>query len=104
MAAMRGLALTVAASFVLLRQPPPASRLPIFGYQVVRTYPHDPTAFTQGLQYIDGFFYEGTGLNGRSSIRKVKVETGEVVQRRDVPKDYFGEGITVWKTDLIELT
>jgi glutamine cyclotransferase len=48
--------------------------------------------------------YEGTGLNGRSSIRKVKLETGEVLQKRDVPAQHFGEGITVWKTDLIELT
>src|SRR5438874_3143235 len=82
----------------------PGSNLPMYGYQVVRSYPHDPNAFTQGLQYVDGFFYEGTGLNGRSSIRKVKLETGEVLQRRDVPKEHFGEGITVWQSDLIELT
>jgi glutaminyl-peptide cyclotransferase len=56
------------------------------------------------LQYVDGFFYEGTGLNGSSSIRKVKLETGEVLQRRDLARAYFGEGITVWKTDLIQLT
>jgi glutaminyl-peptide cyclotransferase len=80
------------------------SKLPVYGYRLVRTFPHDPKAFTQGLQYVDGFFYEGTGLNGSSSIRKVKVETGEVVQRRDIARAYFGEGITVWKTDLIQLT
>jgi len=78
--------------------------LPVAGYQVVRVYPHDPNAFTQGLQFVDGMLYEGTGLNGRSSIRKVKLETGEVLQKRDVPAQHFGEGITVWKTDLIELT
>jgi glutamine cyclotransferase len=77
---------------------------PVYGYRIVRTYPHDRTAFTQGLQYVDGFLYEGTGLNGRSSIRKVKLETGEVVQSRPVPAEYFGEGITVWKDRLIELT
>ena len=77
---------------------------PVYGYRVVRSYPHDPKAFTQGLQYVDGFLYEGTGLNGRSSIRKVTLETGEVVQRRDVARAYFGEGITVWNTDLIQLT
>jgi glutaminyl-peptide cyclotransferase len=82
----------------------PSSNLPVYGYQVVRSYPHDPNAFTQGLQYLDGFLYEGTGLNGRSSIRKVRLETGEVVQRRDVSSQHFGEGITIWKTDLIELT
>jgi glutaminyl-peptide cyclotransferase len=80
------------------------SSLPQYTYHVVRAYPHDPNAFTQGLQYVDGVLYEGTGLNGRSSIRKVKIETGEVLQRRDVPAQHFGEGITLWKTDLIELT
>src|SRR5262249_51842416 len=78
--------------------------LPRFGYEVVRAYPHDPDAFTQGIQFVDGVFYEGTGLNGRSSIRKVKVETGEVLQKRDVPPEHFGEGITVFHNDLIELT
>jgi glutaminyl-peptide cyclotransferase len=78
--------------------------LPLYGYQIQHVYPHDPNAFTQGLQFADGFLYEGTGLNGRSSIRKVKLETGEVVQKRDVPANYFGEGITIWNSDLIELT
>lgn len=81
-----------------------APTIPVFGYQVEHVYPHDPDAFTQGLQYLDGVFYEGTGLNGRSSIRKVKIETGEVLQKRDVPQEHFGEGITVWKSQLIELT
>jgi len=56
------------------------------------------------LFYLDGFLYEGTGLAGRSSIRKVKLETGEIVQKRDVPEPYFGEGIIHWKDRLIELT
>ena len=94
----------VAALMTLAPQVPNGTNLPVFGYQIVRAYPHDPTAFTQGLQYVDGIFYEGTGLNGRSSIRKVKLETGEVIEKRDVPAQYFGEGITVWKSDLIELT
>jgi glutaminyl-peptide cyclotransferase len=89
---------------LMLASQRPSERLPVYGYRVVRTYPHDPKAFTQGLQYVDGFLYEGTGLNGSSSIRKVKLETGEVVQRRDLARAYFGEGITVWKTDLIQLT
>jgi glutamine cyclotransferase len=79
-------------------------RAPRSSYTVVRVYPHDRSAFTQGLEYVGGFFYEGTGLNGQSSIRKVKLETGEVVQRHDVPAEYFGEGITIWKSNLIELT
>jgi glutaminyl-peptide cyclotransferase len=87
-------------SAILVSQP----LLPVHGYQVVRAYPHDRDAFTQGLQYVDGFLYEGTGLNGRSSIRKVRLETGEVVQKRDLDKAHFGEGIVIWKTDLIQLT
>jgi glutaminyl-peptide cyclotransferase len=82
----------------------PSSHLPVFTYRVVRVYPHDPDAFTQGLQYVDGVLYEGTGLNGRSSIRKVALETGKVLQRRSLPVEHFGEGITVWKDDLVELT
>src|SRR5262245_26722642 len=96
--------MAAAATLMLVPQIPNGTNLPVFGYQVVKSYPHDSTAFTQGLQYADGIFYEGTGLNGRSSIRKVKVETGEVIAKRDVPSQYFGEGITVWKNDLLELT
>jgi glutaminyl-peptide cyclotransferase len=86
------------------RQMPELANLPVFGYTVVHAYPHDRDAFTQGLQYVDGALYEGTGLNGRSSIRKVKLETGEVLQRRDVAQQYFGEGIAVWKSELFQLT
>jgi glutamine cyclotransferase len=88
----------------LLAQLPAGGGLPLYSYRVVNAYPHDPRAFTQGLQYLDGFLYEGTGLNGRSSIRKVALETGKVLQQRDVSGEFFGEGITVWKNDLIELT
>jgi len=88
----------------LARQQPPAAAMPMQGYQVVRVYPHDPNAFTQGLQYVNGVLYEGTGLNGRSSIRRVELETGKVLQRREVPPTHFGEGITVFNSDLFELT
>jgi hypothetical protein len=81
-----------------------AGGIPEYGYEVVRTYPHDPGAFTQGLFYLNGFLYEGTGLPGESSIRKVRLETGEVLQKRDVPDPYFGEGIIAWKDRLLELT
>src|SRR5437773_720005 len=100
---MRLIAMAVAA-VVLAGQTPATDTLPMYGYQVVHVYPHDSNAFTQGLQYLDGILYEGTGLNGRSSVRKVKLETGEVLEKHDVPAQHFGEGITVWKTDLIELT
>jgi glutamine cyclotransferase len=83
---------------------PVAGALPAYGYTVVNSYPHDRDAYTQGLQYLDGFLYEGTGLNGRSSIRKVRLETGEVVQRRDLPAQYFGEGITLRGTEFFQLT
>ena len=81
-----------------------AGGVPVYGYEVVHTYPHDPGAFTQGLFYLNGFLYEGTGLPGESSIRKVRLETGEVLQKRDVPDPYFGEGIIAWKDRLLELT
>ena len=80
------------------------SGTPVYGYSVVRSYPHDRQAFTQGLVYLDGVLYEGTGLHGRSGIRKVKLETGEVLQMRPLESQYFGEGIAVWKDSLIQLT
>lgn len=79
-------------------------RAPVYGYRVVRSYPHDRNAFTQGLLYKDGFLYEGTGLNGRSGIRKVKLETGEVLQTKALAPEYFGEGIADWKGSLVQLT
>jgi glutamine cyclotransferase len=81
-----------------------AGGVPEYGYEIVHTYPHDPSAYTQGLFYLNGMLYEGTGLNGRSSIRKVKLETGDVLQKRDVPEQYFGEGIINWKDRLVEIT
>lgn len=82
----------------------PAGSVPVFGYSVVRSYPHDRDAFTQGLQFEDGVFYEGTGLNGRSSIRRVKLETGEVLQKRDLGAQHFGEGIALFKGEIFQLT
>lgn len=76
----------------------------MYRYQVVRSYPHDRQAFTQGLVYLDGFLYEGTGLNGQSAIRKVRLETGEVLQQRRIDDRYFGEGIAVWGKTLVQLT
>jgi glutamine cyclotransferase len=83
---------------------PPAQAVPVIPYDVVRSYPHDPEAFTQGLIYRDGFLYESTGLNGRSSLRKVRLETGEVVQRTAVDTRYFAEGLTDWGNRLVQLT
>ena len=75
-----------------------------YGYEIVHTFPHDPGAFTQGLIFLDGVLFESTGLNGKSSLRKVKLETGEVLQRRDVEEKYFAEGLTEWRGTLIQLT
>jgi glutamine cyclotransferase len=63
---------------------------------VVNEYPHDPQAFTQGLVFEDGYLYEGTGLYGFSSLRRVELETGEVLEMVGLPSDYFGEGITIY--------
>jgi glutaminyl-peptide cyclotransferase len=81
-----------------------AGNTPEYGYEIVKTYPHDRLAYTQGLFYLDGVMYESTGLEGQSSIRKVKFETGEVLQRREIPEQYFGEGIINWKDRLLEIT
>ena len=96
--------MSAVAAMFLTGQAPPTGTVPLYTYRIVRTYPHDPNAFTQGLQFLDGVLYEGTGLNGRSSIRKVQLETGKVLQERAISPEYFGEGITVWKNDLLELT
>ena len=69
--------------------------LPVYGYEIVKTYPHDPKAFTQGLFFHDGFLYESTGQEGRSSLRKVELETGKVLQKFDLPREDFGEGIAM---------
>lgn len=82
----------------------PANRTPVYTYHVVHAYPHDPNAFTQGLIYLNGFIYESTGLNGRSSLRMVDPTTGHVVRQHEVPAQYFAEGLTNWKSHLVQLT
>jgi len=77
---------------------------PVYGYDVVNVYPHDREAFTQGLLFRDGVLYESTGLNGRSSLRKVELESGKVLQRISVDSRYFAEGLTDWGSRLVQLT
>lgn len=79
---------------------------PVFGYDIVNTYPHDPMAFTQGLAYDeeDGVLYEGTGLYGRSSLRRVDLETGRVLEQIDLDDSLFGEGIALWRNRIVQLT
>jgi len=75
-----------------------------YTFKVINAFPHDPAAFTQGLVYRDGFFYEGTGLNGRSQLRKVRLETGEAVQHADLSREFFGEGIAIVGNKIFQLT
>ena len=75
-----------------------------FSYRLVRTYPHDPEAFTQGLVIDNGVLFEGTGLNGKSSLRKVEIETGKILRIKKLPQKFFGEGITTFGNRIIQLT
>jgi glutamine cyclotransferase len=77
---------------------------PEYGYQVVHVYPHDRAAFTEGLEYRGGFLYESTGLEGRSTLSKIKLETAEVVQSIRLDPKLFGEGITILNQKIVQLT
>ena len=83
---------------------PAQTATPVATFRVVRTYPHDPTAYTQGLIFRDGFLFESTGINGQSTLRKVRLETGEVVQQRRLDNTYFAEGLSEWNGQLVQLT
>ena len=85
--------------------PLPGSQLiPVQTYRIVNAFPHDTGAFTQGLVYADGVLYEGTGLHGQSSLRCVELESGVVLKRRELPRQFFGEGVTVWQDRIVQLT
>lgn len=79
----------------------PSAKIP---YKITKVYPHSPGSFTQGLVFEQGFLYEGTGQYGLSSLRKVKFETGEILKETKLPKNLFGEGITIYKDKIIQLT
>lgn len=81
-----------------------SANIPIHPYHIIHTYPHDPTAFTEGLFYEDGYLYESTGEFVGAGVRKVKLDTGEVVQRRDTPEGYFGEGIIASGQRILQLS
>jgi len=76
----------------------------LYSYTVKNVYPHAGNAFTQGLVYSDGYLYEGTGQHGQSSIRRVDLTTGAVLEQYDLPSEHFGEGITIWADSIIQLT
>jgi glutaminyl-peptide cyclotransferase len=75
-----------------------------YGYRVMNTFPHDPTAYTQGLVFRDGFLFEGTGKHGQSSLRRVELESGRVVQSHSLARELFGEGITIFGDRIYQLT
>jgi len=73
-------------------------------YKIINAYPHDPQAFTQGLIFYNNVLYESTGLAGHSSLRKVDLASGKVLQMVEFPENYFFEGLTLWQDTLINLT
>ncbi|MDP2088867.1 MAG: glutaminyl-peptide cyclotransferase [Flavobacteriaceae bacterium] len=76
----------------------------IYEYEIINTYPHDKNSYTQGLEFYNGFLYESSGQYGKSSLRKVKLETGEVLQRINLDQKYFGEGLTIFNQKIYQLT
>lgn len=81
-----------------------AKAAPIYGYKIVAKYPHSTDSYTQGFLYLNGMFYEGTGINGRSAVLAIDPQTGRTLQRRDLPPQYFGEGIVDWGPFIYEWT
>jgi glutamine cyclotransferase len=81
-----------------------AATAPVSGYKVIAKYPHSTQSFTEGFFYLDGLFYEGTGLNGHSAITVTQPETGKLLQRLELPPQYFGEGIVDWGPNIYEWT
>lgn len=78
--------------------------IPIYGCRIVKAYPHDPLAFTQGLLWRDGWLYESTGLVGRSAIRKVRLRDGKVMRSAALPEALFGEGLALWADEIVSVT
>jgi glutamine cyclotransferase len=96
--------LAAALTFVSLTAKTGSSESTEYSYKIVNVYPHDENAFTEGLLIDDGFLYESTGLYGNSSLRRIELETGEILRFHSLPKQYFGEGITVVGNKIVQLT
>lgn len=92
------------ASFVVWELTKDDGTIPVYGYEIVQRYPHDPKAFTQGLLFHDGVLYESTGQFGESNVRRVTLETGQVQEQTNLPSDYFGEGLTRVGDQLVQVT
>src|ERR1700730_9093103 len=84
--------------------PQKTGQVPVLRVKLVRSYPHDPHAFTQGLEYYRGYLYESTGIAGQSTLRKIALETGAVAQKISLPSQYFGEGLTIFHGKIYQLT
>lgn len=95
------LLLAVLLSAAVQRSPAP---VPVQGVEIKATYPHDTGAFTQGLFFADGQLYESTGQLGQSTIRKVRLSDGKVLQSATIPTEQFGEGSTAWGKQIVSLT
>ena len=98
--------LTSCRSFLMGQSPDrTAANLPqYYTFEIVHAFPHDTSAYTQGLAYHDGFLYESTGRNGQSSLRKLRLETGEVVHQVNLASEFLGEGITIVQDKVYQLT
>src|ERR1700677_59178 len=77
---------------------------PVLSYKVVAEYPHSTDSYTEGFLYLDGLFYEGTGIAGRSALLAIQPETGKPVQKRELAPQYFGEGIVDWGANIYQWT
>jgi glutamine cyclotransferase len=86
------------------RNPRAEKSVPVYRYEALYTFPHDPNAFTQGLVFHDGKLLESTGQQGRSSVREVELETGKILRQVRLPNEYFGEGLTLLKGKIYQLT
>lgn len=103
---------TLLAGFASCKRPPhnseqaapPGAEVPIYTFEVVASFPHDPAAYTQGLIYYNGALFESTGLQGFSSFRMVEIETGRVLKKVEVPQEYFAEGLTIFQGRVFQLT
>lgn len=81
-----------------------AAATPVFGFKVVARYPHSTQSYTEGFFYLDGLFYEGTGLKAHSAVLAIQPETGQPIQKAELPQEYFGEGIVDWGPKIYEWT
>ena len=94
----------IAAASVALAASPSAAALPVYGFKIKASFPHDTGAYTEGLFYLDGALYESTGMPGRSDLRKVRLKDGAVLQSQAIAANLFGEGIVNWGDEIVSLT